>query len=589
MKLKIQEKYGGFTLVEVVVGSAIFLIVAIAAYGAFTSLFKLINLAQYQEMAIAVANEEMETIRNMPYADVGVVGSISPSGNVPYQQSVVRGGIPFLVTTIIRNIDLPADGLAGGTPNDTNPADNKMISITVSCTSCGNTQPLTITGQVGPLALENTGNTGSLFIRVRDAIGHPIQGANVTVTSTGGTIHDVSDDTGLLALVGIPPGTNAYHIVVTKQGYSTDQTYSPGQNVVNPDSNVVSGQVTDAYFTIDKLASLSISSVSPTCEPKGNYHFDFTGSKVVDSNVPGTPKYHQSLVTDSGGLLNFPSFEWDTGGYIAVTSSGETVYDLAGINPVNPVVLNPGSAVNLQFTVVPRNPNSLMVSVLDNSGLPLPGATVDLKDGSGNIIFTKITGQGSISQSDWTGGANQSTINGYSSASNVDDSGGDIKLFHDIIGGYRLSGVLDSATFDTGTTSNFNTLQWTPAVQSSASTSVTLQFAASPDAVPVGGWQFNSPGYSTSGGSLNIPSNRYVRYRVNLDTIDTNYSSVVSDIGFTYTSGCIPPGQVLFQGLSQGNYTLTVSLSGYTTQSDVPVSISSGWSSDTIKLQTVAP
>ncbi|MDE2041099.1 MAG: carboxypeptidase regulatory-like domain-containing protein [Patescibacteria group bacterium] len=574
----------GFTLIEVVVAAAVFVIVAVGAYQAFVGLFRLIDIGQYQELAVDAAHEEMEIIRNMPYADVGVVGSI-PNGNVPYQQTVIRGNIPFTITAIIRNIDLPADGTAGGTPNDTNPADNKLVSLTVSCTGCYNMQPVTITGQVAPLALENTNSNGSLFIHVHDSLGKPIQGANVTVTSTlGATVNDVTDETGTLELVGVPPGTNAYHIVVTKAGYSTDQTYTPGAGVTNPDSTVVVGQVTDVYFFIDKLSAISVESVSPTCAAIGNYHFHLTGSKMTGT---GQPKYSQDLVTNSNGLLTLNNMEWDSAGYTLTPK--DTVNDLAGLNPVNPIVLNAGASIGLQLTVLPKNGNALMVSVVDSSGLPLPGVSVELQNGVG-YDTTLVTGQGSINQTDWSGSSGQSqyvdpTKYDSDSFADVTSAPGNILIYKDGFGNYAPSAWLESSTFDTGTSSNFYNIIWQPTSQASPTTTVRLQFATASTSLPDGSWNFTGPDgtsgsyYTVSNSSMNpvLDGNEFARYRVYLDTLDQGLTPDVSDVGFTYTSGCIPPGQVIFQSLSTGSYTLNISKTGYTAVTNAPVTVSSGW------------
>ena len=139
----------GFTLVEVLVGSAIFLIIALAAYNAYVGLFKLINLSQYKVLAVSLANERFEIARNMPYEDVGIVNSI-PNGEIPHTQTLVRGGVSFVVTTTVRNIDLPFDGTIGGSPNDISPADNKLVEVDVSCDGCNGMKPVTLTGQVAP-------------------------------------------------------------------------------------------------------------------------------------------------------------------------------------------------------------------------------------------------------------------------------------------------------------------------------------------------------------------------------------------------------------------------------------------------------
>ena len=175
-----------FGLVEVVVGTAVFLTIAIASYNAYISLFKLVDLSQYRVLATALANEQFEIARNMPYSDVGVQGSI-PSGKIPYTQNLIRGGTTFVVTSIVRNVDLAFDGTIGGTPNDLSPADNKKVQVTVSCDGCRGMQPITLTGQVAPKNLETASQNGALFVRVFDASAQPVQGASVHVQNIATT------------------------------------------------------------------------------------------------------------------------------------------------------------------------------------------------------------------------------------------------------------------------------------------------------------------------------------------------------------------------------------------------------------------
>ena len=81
-------------------------------------------------------------------------------------------------------------------------------------------------------------------------------------------------------------------------------------------------------------------------------------------------------------------------------------YDINGITPFSPFVLNAGSTQNLQLVVVPASENSLMVSVQTSTGLPISGATVKLTGPSG-YNQTYITGQGYFDQTDWSGGQTQ--------------------------------------------------------------------------------------------------------------------------------------------------------------------------------------
>jgi len=166
---------------------------------------------------------------------------------------------------------------------------------------------------------------------------------------------------------------------------------------------------------------------------------------------------------------------------------------------------------------------------------------------------------------------------------NVDVSApGNIRL-RNAFGVYNPSGYLESSTFDTGTTSNFYNFIWAP-TNEPASTSIKFQFATSPSSTPPLGWNFTGPDgtgasyYTVSNSSFNsvLNGNEYARYRAYLATATTTSTPTISSVGFTYTSACIPPGQVVFQGLSTGTYVLTISKAGYTTYSG-NVTVSAGW------------
>ncbi len=578
-----------FTLVEVLVGSAVFLIIALAAYNAYISLFNLVNLSQYKVMAVALANEQFEIARNMPYSDVGIINGI-PSGKIPSSQTLVRGGVTFDVDAIVRNIDLPFDGQIGSTTNDTSPADNKLVQITVSCATCENMKPFTVTGQVAPKNLETLSTNGALFIRVFDANGQPVQGAsvyveNVATTTTTIIIEDVTDATGMLRLIDVPPGTQAYRIIVTKDGYSTDRTYPAGGSgnptPAKPDATVLVQQVTQMSFAIDVLGSLDVSSVTPLCTAVPSFDFSLKGSKLLNSGGADVLKFSQNLITDAGGELSLPSMEWDT--YTVTPTDGS--YDLAGLNPLNPVTINPGVAQALQLILIPKDPHSLLVTVRDSSTqLPISGATVEL---SGGASGTQVTGKGFINQTDWSGGSGQSVYadetmyagdNGFV---DTDGSPGTIQLSN-AFGSYNADGMLESSTFDTGSISNFYSLVWSP-TNTSASTSVAFQIATATTSSPAS-WNYVGPDgtaatyYTTSDTPIHSVHNgdRYLRYKVYLHTDDSTITPTISDVAFTFTSSCTPPGQVVFSGLSAGSYHVTITKTGYATF-DQDVTMGSGW------------
>src|SRR3989338_8572119 len=200
-------------------------------------------------VAVSLINEQFEIVRNLTYSNVGVAGSI-PSGVLLHTQTLVRDNYSYEVTTTVRNIDDPFDGSIGGTPNDLSPADYKVVEIEINCNNCKTFVPMVVTTNVAPKNLETASANGALFVRVFDANGNPVSGANIHIennqTSPTVVIDDVTNNSGMLQIVDAPPGVNAYEITVTKSGYSTDKTYteSPSNpNPTNPHATVVLQQV----------------------------------------------------------------------------------------------------------------------------------------------------------------------------------------------------------------------------------------------------------------------------------------------------------------------------------------------------------
>ena len=574
----------GFTLIEVIVGTAIFLVVGLAVYNAFVSLFQLANANQARILGVELADEQFEIIRNMPYMNVGLTNGI-PQGVLPQTQTLTRGGFTFNVTLVIRNINLATSSLQ---------ASSKLVEVDITCASCKQTfPPINLTGQVSPANLQSAGNGGALVVQVADFNGVPIQGATVTVQSTATssiTDTDVTDSNGLLDVIGVSPGYQVYHITATKTGYSTDYT--------SPNITVIQGQQTNTNLSIDKVSTLNITSVGPTCSPIGNIHFKLTGTKQIG----GVTKYSQNLVTNGGGSLTLNSMEGDT----YTLQPTDTSYDANGITPFSPFKLNPGNTQGLQLVVVPASENSLMVNVQDgNTGQPLSGATVELS-GPSSYDQIQITGQGYFKQTDWSDGHTQNGFYVDTKAYATDNGGvdtqtasssGSILLHWTTFGPYNTNatGTLESSTFDTGTTSNFYALNWTPTTQpvKAGASPVQFQFATSPSSTPnPASWNYLGPDgtgntYYTVPGTLISSLNNnaeYARYKVFIGTQTATVTPSVNDTSFSFTSGCIPPGQVLFQGLSAGTYTLKISKTGYTTQTITPVTITSGWQSQVIKL-----
>lgn len=587
-----KQTQAGFTLAEVIVGAALFAFIAVAVYQGYTTLLQLVAASRVKITATNLANEQIELIRNMPYSNVGEVSGI-PVGVIPQIQTLVRDGYTFTVNTTVRNIDDPFDGTIGGAPNDTSPADYKLVELGIDCTNCKNFQTMTVSTRVAAKSLETSSTNGALFVRVFDGNGQPVSNANVNIVNTQITpsivIDDVTSNNGMLQIVDVPPGVNAYKISISKSGYTTDQTYATSTGNPNPSkphATVVIQQVTQVSLTIDKVSTLNLSTVTESCAPVANVPFSIVGSKLIGSS-PNVYKYNQSFSTDAGGGKTLNAMEWDT--YSIALTGGS--YRLAGVNPLMPVTLLPDSTQNAQFIITTKNPRLLMVTVKDSgTGLPVSGATVTLSDG-GSYSEVLVTGRGYLNQTDWSGGSGQSDFINQtqylSSDGNVDSDSpvGEMKL-SSIFGDFAVSGNLTSSTFDTGTTTNFNQIVWSPTNQpvETGLNNVRFQIATNSSNNASSTWSFLGPDgtvgtfYDTTNANISTVHNgdRFLRYKAYVATASTTYSPNIADVSFTFTTSCIPPGQVIFSNLNAGSYTVTVDTVGYT-QYISPVTVSADW------------
>lgn len=568
----------GLTLAETVVGAAVFLIVALAVYQGYVAIVATYRTAQIKLVAAEIAQEEIELMRNMPYGEVGLAGGI-PSGVLEPVSQLTRDGIPFEVRRYVRNIDDPFDGTLGGTPNDTSPADYKLAELEIVCTNCPGAETFRTTARVAPKNLETASANGALFVRAIDGNGLPVAGAAVEITNPDAnppiSITDTTDADGWLKVVDVPPANQAYQVTVSKTDYSTDKTYTAtaeNPNPVKPHATVVLGEVTQITFAIDRTSTLNFRSTGVTCGPAGSAHFSLDGSKLIGAN-PDVLKFSEEYDTDVAGAKDISGLEWDTYA-LALQDSG---YSLVGVQPLFPLSVSPGVTQNVSLLIEPKNPNELLVTVKDlATGLPVANASVRLE--SGQYSETKTTGVGFLKQTDWSGGDGQANFidqkKFFSQDGNLSvvNPAGTIKLATTSEGFYVPSGMLESSTFDTGSSATFKTVSWDPASQplETGSDSVRIQLATATTSEPLS-WSFLGPdGTSNTYYTLAAPDihpghsgDRFLRYKLFLNTASTTFTPLVSDVSFVFTAACIPAGQVSFGGRSLGAYALTVTHSGY--------------------------
>src|SRR3989339_449690 len=225
MPKKINNK--GMTILEIVVAMAVFLIFAIGVYSGISAVFKIVYNSRLRILETAILSEQLEVARNLTYENVGIAGGV-PIGVLEHTKTISRNNLNFDVITSVRNYDDPFDGTVGGFPNDTSPADYKLVEISIICQNCLQRTPVVLSTRVSPKGLEGASQNGALFINIFNAYGQPVPGANVHIANTSANpdiiIDDTTDNEGWLRIVDTPTGTQTYDITVSKNGYSTDYT-----------------------------------------------------------------------------------------------------------------------------------------------------------------------------------------------------------------------------------------------------------------------------------------------------------------------------------------------------------------------------
>lgn len=396
----------GQMLLSVLIATGVFAILASAIFTLVAASFDFINFNRSRIAARYIAQERIETIRNLPYDSIGTDGGV-PSGNLPQEENVKANGLNYLVKTSIVYIDDPFNG---GPPNNT---DYKRARIEVSWEglAASKKNPVVLITDIEPGQNEENAEGGSLVVLVYDADGSPLQGADVTITAPTDPVVNLVQQTnsnGEVSIPGAPLCISCYSISVTKSGYSTDRTYSEAEvtNPIKPETSVIDGEITQISFAIDEVGTISISSKDSRANNftnLANVSFQLRGNKIIGTDAYGKPvyKYDSVYQTDSGGNFNLSNAEWDT---YQVLMPAPTSWDISGNIPLQPLSLIPGGSITLTFSVEPSSTNSFLAIVKDPSQNLIASASARLTlSGYDESIYTGATESADFGQAFFSG------------------------------------------------------------------------------------------------------------------------------------------------------------------------------------------
>jgi len=344
------------SFMDVVVGTALVLIIFTALVGLLRSSLVVASLAKTRSIATTVAESQMEYIRSLSYADVGTVGGI-PAGAIPQTATTTENGLDFPVRTFIQYVDDPADGLGSADTNGIT-TDYKRIKVSVSYTVHGTSQTIDLVSNYAPPGLETTTGGGTLKIDVVNASGVGVPGATVHIVNASSSpaidLSTFSAADGTVFLPGAPTSTE-YQVSVSKDGYSSAQTYARDTTNQNPAPGyltVVADQTTTGTFAIDLLSDLDVRTYSPIATST------FADTFASDGNIA-----HMSNAAVSGGAIALAS---GAGGYAlsgTVQSDVQSPTYLAGWGDAMATTSVP-SGTSLRFHIVDASGNLLPDTVL---------------------------------------------------------------------------------------------------------------------------------------------------------------------------------------------------------------------------------
>ncbi len=268
----------GTSFIDVLISIALLALIFWGIFGVFQLALELVGNSRAKAGALALANEQMEFIRSLSYDSVGTVGGI-PSGNIAQTETIVLNKLSYTRRTFIQFIDDPADGI-GALDSNGITADYKVAKVEISWNTRNGTRQFSLVSTIVPKNIETVAGGGTLLLNVINAFGLPVENASVRVQNAVTVpVIDVTTFSNINGQVIFPgsPAAGSYQVTVTKNGYSTAQTYDVTTGNPNPiprHFTIVEGATTATTFAIDSLVSKTIHTLEPVKDDKSEDLFD---------------------------------------------------------------------------------------------------------------------------------------------------------------------------------------------------------------------------------------------------------------------------------------------------------------------------
>ncbi len=413
-KIRPKKDAKGFTLIEAMIFLFIFSVSAMAFYAAFVTATNYIIESKIRLMAAALANERMEIVRNLDYADIGTIGG-SPSGNISQHETIVRSGRNFYIFTLVQYVDDPFDDSEQGTPDDEITTDYKRVRIKVAWEDdILSSKEVVAVSTFAPPKKEVPAGGGTLAVNVLDQTGSGISQVLVHITNPGESIdmEVVTDNTGNISFPGAPADDEQdYHIEISKDDYYSAQTYPPyPTSDFDPiDENVAmeEGELKAVSIITDQSADFTIRTENLFGTAMPSVDFTLKGGRKIGDTVPDpdpdNPQYDKFDFEDNFNSGSSGEEEFEDRSYGVYTFEGSVSgYTFIGLSSpydnIDNFEMDPGEDSEIKAVFADNSINSLAVTVKTASEPAsfISGATVRLQSESLSYDATDITDESGI-------------------------------------------------------------------------------------------------------------------------------------------------------------------------------------------------
>ncbi len=289
----------GFSLIEVVMAMAIFGLVSSSLIGVVTSATVSDSLARQRSIALELAQQQVEYVRQLNYTNAGIQGG-DPPGIVLATQSKRVMGLWYTLNTTIQWVDDPTPTSASTV------ASYKCVRVTISRASDGK-QLADVSTYLSSPTRDPYGGLDNAVINVRVRAYKPkaaIGGAKIDLTK--GAFHAINTTNnevgnpafGVATFSGVDPTLESeyYEIAASLAGYVTEKGSLPPN--VGVHFQIESGGTGDKVIEIYKPSSITVRIMDEN--PPGELYTDGPATVTIGSASRGGS---QSFTTTDGTVL----------------------------------------------------------------------------------------------------------------------------------------------------------------------------------------------------------------------------------------------------------------------------------------------